>query len=204
MVWCKQSSSEVFLTGVHESEVNVAAFQAFRDAGPAVLDHVDLHGGMPVSVVRQEVCQDVFDVLRAAADPERAGLSALQGACPFDEGIALLQDPACAAKQIFAFRSELDPSADAIEQRNAKLSFKTQNLTRRRWLTHAQPALGAGKPAGDYKLHVDGQPAKEYKAGETFEIAPGVIHDELTGEKAAKALVVFTVEKGKPLASPAK
>jgi quercetin dioxygenase-like cupin family protein len=57
---------------------------------------------------------------------------------------------------------------------------------------------------GDYKLHIDGQPAKEYKAGETFEIAPGVIHDELTGEKAAKALVVFTVEKGKPLASPAQ
>jgi quercetin dioxygenase-like cupin family protein len=56
---------------------------------------------------------------------------------------------------------------------------------------------------GDYKLLMDGQPAKEYKAGETFEIAPGLIHDEQVGEKAAKALVVFTVEKGKPLASPA-
>jgi hypothetical protein len=50
---------------------------------------------------------------------------------------------------------------------------------------------------------LDGQSAKEYKAGETFEITPGLIHDEQVGEKAAKALVVFTVEKGKPLASPA-
>jgi quercetin dioxygenase-like cupin family protein len=57
---------------------------------------------------------------------------------------------------------------------------------------------------GDYKLHIDGQPAKEYKAGETFEIAPGVVHDEEVGSKPAKALVVFTVEKGKPLASPAQ
>ena len=57
---------------------------------------------------------------------------------------------------------------------------------------------------GDYKLLLDGEPAKEYKAGETFEIAPGLVHDEQVGEKAAKALVVFTVEKGKPLASPAQ
>jgi quercetin dioxygenase-like cupin family protein len=57
---------------------------------------------------------------------------------------------------------------------------------------------------GDYKLVLDGQPAKEYKAGETFEIAPGLVHDEQVGEKAAKALVVFSVEKGKPLASPAQ
>jgi quercetin dioxygenase-like cupin family protein len=56
---------------------------------------------------------------------------------------------------------------------------------------------------GDYKLVMDGQAAKEYRPGETFEIAPGLVHDEQVGEKAAKALVVFTVEKGKPLASPA-
>ena len=48
---------------------------------------------------------------------------------------------------------------------------------------------------GDYKLLIDGQPAKEYKAGETFEIAPEPIYDEQVGEKPAKALVVFTVEK---------
>jgi quercetin dioxygenase-like cupin family protein len=56
---------------------------------------------------------------------------------------------------------------------------------------------------GDYKLVMDGQAAKEYRPGETFEIAPGLVHDEQVGETAAKALVVFTVEKGKPLASPA-
>jgi quercetin dioxygenase-like cupin family protein len=57
---------------------------------------------------------------------------------------------------------------------------------------------------GDYKLLMDGQAAKEYKTGETFEIAAGLVHDEQVGAKAAKALVVFTVEKGKPLASPAQ
>jgi quercetin dioxygenase-like cupin family protein len=56
---------------------------------------------------------------------------------------------------------------------------------------------------GDYQLVINGQP-KQYKPGETFEIASGVPHAEIIGEKPMKALVTFTVEKGKPLTSSAE
>ena len=41
------------------------------------------------------------------------------------------------------------------------------------------------------------------RKGESFTIAPEVPHAELGGPNGARALVTFTAEKGKPLASPA-
>jgi hypothetical protein len=45
---------------------------------------------------------------------------------------------------------------------------------------------------------------KSLKLGESFLIPARVIHEEFAGAHAAKVLAVFTVEKGKPLTSPAK
>jgi uncharacterized RmlC-like cupin family protein len=53
-------------------------------------------------------------------------------------------------------------------------------------------------------LKIDGQPDKSYKAGEAFEIPPGVVHDACaTAANPVRVLTVHVVEKGKPLASPA-
>jgi len=41
------------------------------------------------------------------------------------------------------------------------------------------------------------------KQGESFSIQPEIPHAERGGPNGARALVTFTVEKGKPLASPA-
>ena len=57
---------------------------------------------------------------------------------------------------------------------------------------------------GELTLLVDGQPPKPLKAGDSYNIPPNAIHDAKTGAKGAKVLAVYTVEKGKPLASPAK
>ena len=57
---------------------------------------------------------------------------------------------------------------------------------------------------GDYTFIPDGQPETIYKTGENFRIEPGVIHSEKSGATPSKLMVVFTVEKGKPLASPAQ
>lgn len=56
---------------------------------------------------------------------------------------------------------------------------------------------------GDYTVLIDGQTPRSLHAGEVFEVPPGVVHEEHTGSKPAKILAVFTVEKGKPLTSPA-
>jgi len=57
---------------------------------------------------------------------------------------------------------------------------------------------------GTVLLLIDGQPAREVKAGEGFSIPAGVVHDaKVVGDKGSKVLATYIVEKGKPLATPA-
>lgn len=57
---------------------------------------------------------------------------------------------------------------------------------------------------GEAELLVDGQPPRVVKAGESFVIPAGVIHDaHNAGGAPIKLVGVYVVEKGKPLASPA-
>lgn len=69
---------------------------------------------------------------------------------------------------------------------------------------HTHPgSVGASVIEGSYTILVDGQPEKVYKTGEYMQIASGLVHDEWPGDKPAKLMAVYVVEKGKPLASPA-
>lgn len=57
---------------------------------------------------------------------------------------------------------------------------------------------------GETELLVDGQPPRVVKAGESFVIPAGVVHDAHNATNAPVRLVgVYVVEKGQPLASPA-
>ena len=68
--------------------------------------------------------------------------------------------------------------------------------------THPGPVVGV-VVEGVYTIAIEGQPEKPLKAGESVDIPSGAVHDEWTGAAPAKLLVVYTLEKGKPLASPA-
>jgi quercetin dioxygenase-like cupin family protein len=58
---------------------------------------------------------------------------------------------------------------------------------------------------GTVQLDIDGKPSVTLKAGDTFFIPAGVIHAaKNTGKTQAKVLATYIVEKGKPLATPAK
>ncbi|MEP7303853.1 MAG: cupin domain-containing protein [Caldimonas sp.] len=57
---------------------------------------------------------------------------------------------------------------------------------------------------GEAQLLIDGQPARTVKAGESFVIPAGVVHDaHNTGSQPIRLVGVYVVEKGKPLATPA-
>lgn len=57
---------------------------------------------------------------------------------------------------------------------------------------------------GEATLLVDGQPPKLLKAGESFVVPAGVVHDaHNNGTTPTKLIGVYVVEKGKPLATPA-
>ena len=70
---------------------------------------------------------------------------------------------------------------------------------------HTHPGIeSAYLLEGDIVLKVAGQPDKALKAGDSWQIPVGVVHDGTTGAKGAKIIVTYVVEKGKPLATPAK
>jgi quercetin dioxygenase-like cupin family protein len=57
---------------------------------------------------------------------------------------------------------------------------------------------------GSTSLEIEGEMPKLLKAGDSYLIPAGKIHDAKTvGDKAAKVLATYVVEKGKPLATPA-
>jgi len=58
---------------------------------------------------------------------------------------------------------------------------------------------------GEGEVLVDGEPSRKVKAGDAFVISAGKIHDARnSGNVPMKLIVVYVVEKGKPLATPAK
>jgi quercetin dioxygenase-like cupin family protein len=67
--------------------------------------------------------------------------------------------------------------------------------------THPGPAA-AYILEGELILSVTGQPEQTFKAGESFQLPAGVVHDERSGPTGLKLIVTYVIEKGKPLASP--
>ena len=56
---------------------------------------------------------------------------------------------------------------------------------------------------GDFWLQLDGQPEQVFHAGESLTLPDRAVHNEGALDKPVKLNVVYVVEKGKPLASPA-
>ena len=59
--------------------------------------------------------------------------------------------------------------------------------------------------AGQSSLEVEGEAPRLLSPGDSYAIASGKVHDaRVVGDAPAKVLAVYVVEKGKPLATPAK
>jgi len=71
---------------------------------------------------------------------------------------------------------------------------------------HSHPGpLIAYVVEGEFWYHVDGQPEKIYKVGESLQLPDGAVHNEgAAGGVPVKVMAVFVVEKGKPLVKPAQ
>jgi quercetin dioxygenase-like cupin family protein len=69
--------------------------------------------------------------------------------------------------------------------------------------THPGPESGYVLE-GEMTLIIDGQPPLPLKAGDSYRIPPVAVHDAKSGAHGVKVIATYVVEKGKPLASPAK
>jgi quercetin dioxygenase-like cupin family protein len=70
---------------------------------------------------------------------------------------------------------------------------------------HTHPGIETGYILeGESDLIVEGQPARHLKAGDSYTIPAGVVHDgKAHPEKGMKFIGVYVVDKTKPLLSPA-
>ena len=69
---------------------------------------------------------------------------------------------------------------------------------------HTHPGYESGYVLdGDLTLLVEGTPPLPLKPGDSYQIPLNAIHDARSGDKGAKVLAVYIVERGKPLAVPA-
>jgi quercetin dioxygenase-like cupin family protein len=69
---------------------------------------------------------------------------------------------------------------------------------------HTHPGIETGYVLeGELEIVIDGKPPLKVKAGESYQIPAGVVHDAKAGDKPFKVLAIYVVDKTKPLASPA-
>jgi quercetin dioxygenase-like cupin family protein len=70
---------------------------------------------------------------------------------------------------------------------------------------HSHPGIETGYVLeGELEVAFDGKPSLKVKAGESYQIPAGEIHDaKASGDKPLKLLTIYIVDKTKPLASPA-
>lgn len=58
---------------------------------------------------------------------------------------------------------------------------------------------------GEADLLINGRPPLHLKAGDSYTVPAGAIHDaKVSGDKPLKVLGIYIVDKTRPLASPAK
>lgn len=70
---------------------------------------------------------------------------------------------------------------------------------------HTHPGAETGYVIeGELELLIDGKPPLKVKAGESYQIPAGAVHDaKVVGDKPLKVLGIYIVTKGEPLAKPA-
>lgn len=69
---------------------------------------------------------------------------------------------------------------------------------------HTHPGPESGYVIeGAFTLLIDGAAPRDLKAGESYVVPGGTIHDARSGPEGARVIATYIIEKGKPLASPA-
>jgi quercetin dioxygenase-like cupin family protein len=66
--------------------------------------------------------------------------------------------------------------------------------------THPGPESGY-LIEGSFELLVQGEPPRMLRAGQSYVVPAGTVHDARTGPDGARVIATYVVEKGRPLAS---
>jgi quercetin dioxygenase-like cupin family protein len=68
---------------------------------------------------------------------------------------------------------------------------------------HTHPGIETGYVLdGELELAFDGKPLLKVEAGQSYQIPAGEIHNAKAGDKPLKLLVIYVVDKNKPVSAP--
>jgi quercetin dioxygenase-like cupin family protein len=113
------------------------------------------------------------------------GLDAQQQPAPFTRTVLQTQDLSAPGRAVVVVRVDFQPGAEISK--------------------HTHPGEEVGYVLeGTLTLEVDGKPPVTLKAGDVFFVEAGRVHAGRNGITPGKVLATYIVEKGKPLALPAK
>ena len=126
-------------------DVDVAALQATRQAGAAILHQVDLDAGVAFAVTRQKIRQQILDDLRGGANPQHSDFSRLERAGALAQRLRVEQQPPTAHQQVLALRRKPRAPSDPREQPQTQFILERLDLPRRRRLGQIQPCGRACK-----------------------------------------------------------
>jgi len=125
-------------------------------------------------------------VVAVAAATWGAGSLNAQAPAGFKRVELQRHDSAVAGREVVMARGEFDPGATAPRH------------------THPGEEV-AYVIEGEITVEVEGKPPATLKAGDTFFVPAGTVHRaKNTGKTPAKVVSSYVLEKGKPLATPAK
>jgi quercetin dioxygenase-like cupin family protein len=130
-----------------------------------------------------------------------AVLGALAGANPVaaQPSAAAAVSPAPSIKRIPLQRFDVPGTADETVIGIAEIG---PNVAIGR---HIHPGPESGYVIeGGFELLIDGEAPRLLKAGDSYKVPPGAIHDAKAGPGGARVIATYVVEKGQPLASAAK
>ena len=110
--------------------------------------------------------------------------------------VAVAQAPAI--KRMILQRTDVTPDREAVL---GLAEISAGGSTGR----HTHPGIETGYVLeGTTVLAIDGEAPRTLKAGDSYSIPAGRVHDARAEGGTARVLATYVVEKGKPLASPAK
>ena len=120
-------------------------------------------------------------------------------------GVALAQQPAPAAAPAPGIKRTILQKVDVPGSTYETVLGMAEIATGMNAGRHTHPGPETGTVTeGEMVLIIEGQPDRTLKVGESYQIAPGTIHDVRTVGGPAKVVAVYVVPKGGPLAIPAK
>ncbi len=119
----------------------------------------------------------------------------------------------CAAAGLVAGKAEAQPAGGPKRTELRRLDYPNGHEVIQMLLEapadlriprHTHPGIeSAYLLEGEILLEVQGQPDRDLKPGDSFQVPAGVPHGGKVGARPCKLHITYIVEKGKPLASPA-